>query len=94
MVGICQNLELPDPKIDPVPEASVIGTKADGYLEHVLERWRLPLVDVPDERLEPDAESYYPGMPYWVDAMLEHAVMHPVRHTFQLEELLQRQVQP
>jgi hypothetical protein len=27
---------------------------------------------------------------YTIDAMLEHAVMHPIRHTFQLEELVQR----
>lgn len=91
MVGICKNLELPDPEIKPVPKADTIGAEAEGYLEHVLERWRLPLVDVPDERLEPDPESYYPGMPYWIDAMLEHAVMHPVRHEFQLKELLQAQ---
>jgi hypothetical protein len=25
---------------------------------------------------------------YCIDAMLEHAVMHPIRHTFQLQELL------
>lgn len=25
---------------------------------------------------------------YCVDAMLEHAVMHPIRHAFQLEELM------
>jgi hypothetical protein len=26
-----------------------------------------------------------------IDAMLEHAVMHPIRHAFQLEELMRRQ---
>ena len=93
MVGICKNLELPNPEIRPVPEVNAIGAEADSYLEHVLERWRLPLVAVPDERLEPDPKSYYPGMPYWIDAMLEHAVMHPIRHEFQLRELLQAQVQ-
>ena len=66
-------------------------TKADGYLEHLLERWRLPLAAVSDDRLEPPPELYTPGMPYWIDAMLEHAVMHPVRHEFQLRELMQKQ---
>ena len=93
MVGICKNLELPNPEIRPVPEVNAIEAEADSYLEHVLERWRLLLVAVPDERLEPDPESYYPGMPYWIDAMLEHAVMHPIRHEFQLRELLRAQAQ-
>jgi hypothetical protein len=26
--------------------------------------------------------------PYSIDAMLEHAVMHPIRHSYQLEELM------
>ncbi|CAA9559862.1 MAG: hypothetical protein AVDCRST_MAG86-691 [uncultured Truepera sp.] len=91
MVSICKNLELPDPEIKPVPGVAIIEAEADSYLKRVLERWRLPLADVLDERLEPEPESYFPGMPYWIDAMLEHAVMHPIRHEFQLKELIQRQ---
>ena len=91
MVGICKNLRLPDPEIKPVPETNVIETEADGYLEHLLERWRLPLAEVTDERLEPPPEMYVPGMPYWIDAMLEHAVMHPIRHEFQLQNLVRQQ---
>lgn len=91
MVRMCETLELPDPGIELVPERNAIEAEADGYLEHVLERWRLPLARVPDERLEPAPETYVPGMPYWIDAMFEHAVMHPVRHEFQLRELIRRQ---
>lgn len=94
MVSMCKNLELPDPKIKPVPEVNAIEAEADRYLEHVLERWRLPLASVPDERLEPAPETYTPGMPYWIDAMLEHAVMHPIRHEFQLNELMQQVQSP
>ena len=91
MVGICRDLELPDPEIKPAPSVDVIETEAERYLEHVLARWRLPLAEVLDERLEPPPELYTPGMPYWVDAMLEHAVIHPIRHAFQLENLVQPQ---
>ena len=91
MVGVCKNLGLTDPDIKPVPEVDVIEVEADGYLEHVLERWRLPLAEVADDKLEPPPELYTPGMPYWIDAMLEHAVMHPIRHEFQLKELMQKQ---
>lgn len=92
MVGICRDLGLPDPEIKLAPSIDVIEVEADSYLEHVLERWRLPLAEVTDERLEPPPELYEPGMPYWIDAMLEHAVMHPIRHEFQLKELMQKQV--
>ena len=92
MVGICKNLGLPDPEIKPAPGVDVIGTEAESYLEHLLEHWRLPLAEVTDDRLEPPPELYTPGMPYWIDAMLEHAVMHPIRHEFQLRELMQKQV--
>lgn len=91
MVRMCETLGLPDPGIRPLPGRKTIEAEADGYLEHVLERWRVPLAQVPDERLEPALEAYVPGMPYWIDAMLEHAVMHPVRHEFQLRELMQKQ---
>lgn len=45
MVWMCKNLKLPDPEINPVPELSVIEEEAEGYLEHLLERWRSPLAD-------------------------------------------------
>jgi hypothetical protein len=61
---------------------------ADDYMEHVLERWRAPLREVPDEKLEtPEYPSRWRTR-YCIDSMLEHAVMHPIRHAFQLDELL------
>ena len=49
---------------------------------------------VPGERLD---TSEYPSewqTLYSIDSMLEHAVMHPIRHTFQLEELMRALMQP
>ncbi len=90
MMGMCKYLELPDPQIKPVPNLDVIDDEADSYLEHLLERWRLSLADVPDERLEPTI--YISGEThYWIDVMLEHAAMHPIRHEFQLRELIEGQ---
>jgi hypothetical protein len=54
-------------------------------LEHVLERWRAPLID--DVLETPEYPSRWKPR-YCIDSMLEHAVMHPIRHTFQLNELL------
>lgn len=87
MVWICRQLELPDPEIRPVPEAAVIEGEAENYLEHILERWRLPLAEVPEARFEPEVYRSNWGTPYAVEAMLEHALVHPLRHTFQLLEM-------
>jgi uncharacterized damage-inducible protein DinB len=89
MVWMTQQLDLPDPGIEPAPEVEDMGERAEAYLEHVLGRWRAPLRDVGDELLEDRPHPIW-GVTYTIDAMLEHAVMHPIRHTFQLEELVQR----
>ena len=89
LVWICEMLKLPDPEIDPAPDANSIVHNVDNYMEHVLERWRTgPLCEIPDEQLEtPEYPSRWQTR-YCIDSMLEHAVMHPIRHTFQLDELM------
>jgi hypothetical protein len=89
MTWMCENLKLPDPDIRPLPDESVIEAEAEAFLEHVLERWRMPLAAVPEDDFgEPYLSRW--KVPYCVDSMLEHAVMHPIRHTFQLRELMHR----
>ena len=88
MIWMCGMLALPDPGIRSAPDASAIVQEADDYMEHVLERWRTPLSEVSDDKLEtPEYPSRWKTR-YCIDSMLEHAVMHPIRHAFQLEELL------
>ena len=88
MIWTCEVLALPDPGIHHAPDQAAIVGAADDYMEHVLERWRGPLVDVSDDKLEtPEYPSRWKTR-YCIDSMLEHAVMHPIRHAFQLEELL------
>ncbi len=91
LMWICKQLELPDPKIQPLPEIEVIATQAEGYITHLIERWRLPLVDVDEERFHQAEYASNWGVRYCIDAMLEHAVMHPILHSFQLRELLEEQ---
>ena len=88
MIWICEVLALPDPEIRSAPDAAAIVHDADGYMEHVLERWRAPLREVSNESLEaPEYPSRWQTR-YCIDSMLEHAVMHLIRHAFQLDELL------
>jgi hypothetical protein len=90
MTWMCEVLELPDPTILAAPEAAVLSRDPERYMEHVLEQWRRPLQDVGDDRLEtPEYPSRWQTR-YCIDAMLEHAVMHPIRHAFQLEELMSK----
>ena len=55
----------------------------------ILERWRAEaLREISDEQLEiPEYPSRWRTR-YCIDSMLEHAVMHAIRHAFQLDELI------
>ena len=86
---MCEVLRLPDPGVRPAPEVIAIVREADDYLEHILDRWRAEaLREISDEQLEtPEYPSHWQTR-YAIDSMLEHAVMHPIRHAFQLDELI------
>ena len=88
IVWICQKLDLPDPEIDPVPELEQIEPSAEIFLEHLLQRWQLPLCDVPEERFFDRTYTSNWDAEYCIEAMLEHAVLHPIRHEFQLLNLM------
>jgi hypothetical protein len=88
MTWLCENLELPDPEIRPVPEADRIAETPDTYLLHLLEGWQFPLRDIEEERFHQPTYTSRWGVEYCIDAMLEHAVMHPIRHEFQLRRIM------
>ena len=88
MIWICEQLNLPNPDIKEAPSVEDVEQQADSYMEHVLERWRIPLADIEEERFYRPAYTSRWGSEYCIDGMLEHAVMHPVRHEFQLRNLL------
>lgn len=90
LVWTCDKLGLPDPGIEPAPDVERIEAEAERYLERLIEGWRSPLAGVEKERLREVHTSNW-GLPYSIDGMLEHAVMHPIRHRFQLENLLREQ---
>ncbi len=90
MVWICEVLELDEPEIKPTPETDTIDAEAEKYLEHLLQQWQIPLAGISEERFyKPEYTSKW-QINYCIDAMLEHAVMHPQRHSFQLLELMKR----
>ena len=89
LVWSCENLRLPDPACAPVPAVRDVARELDTYSDHLLARWREPFREVPQDAL---CEVQYRtrwGKDYTVEALLEHAVVHPMRHGLQLEELTQ-----
>ncbi|MCL5030918.1 MAG: hypothetical protein M1480_18075 [Bacteroidetes bacterium] len=91
MIWICIKLNLPDPKIEKEPEPELIEMKANEYVSHLIEKWRLPLSEIPEEKFHSPTYTSNWGVEYCIDAMLEHAVMHPIRHEFQLQNLIVNQ---
>lgn len=90
MTWMCEKLELPDPDIRQAPDLDSIESQADDYLDHLLTQWAKPLVDIEEERFNEVYKSRW-NVEYCIDAMMEHAVLHPMRHQFQLEELMKQQ---
>lgn len=87
---ICEQLNLPDLEIESPPKVDVIGEKADEYLEYLLGKWKHPLKDLDEKFFHVKVYKSRWGVEYCIDAMLEHAVMHPVRHGYQLQNLIDR----
>lgn len=89
MIWMCDKLGLEDPQIRETPTAEMIEEKAVEQLAHLFERWRIPLANVEPELFEDRVYKSNWNVEYCIDAMLEHAVMHPIRHEFQLKNLIQ-----
>jgi len=88
MKWMCDKLNLPDPGINDVPAVDEIEKRSDDYLDHVLEKWKTPLMNVPEDKFYKPLFTSRWGVDYCIEAMLEHAVMHPIRHEFQLSNLM------
>ena len=91
MTWMCEKLILPDPEIQNPPRLEDLDLKADEYLSHLLEKWRTPLAEIEEEKFHNPVFTSRWGVDYCIDAMMEHAVMHPIRHEFQLKNLMGHQ---
>ena len=85
---MCDKLTIPNPKIVEAPNTQIIEEKAEEYIIYLLSKWRTPLANVKENEFHTPAYKSNWGSHYCIDAMLEHAVMHPLRHSFQLQNLI------
>ncbi len=88
---ICEQLELPNPHITKPPELNTIEKEGSEYIEYLLSKWRTPLIEIEEGYFHSPSYKSRWGADYCIEAMLEHAVMHPLRHEFQLAELIKKQ---
>ncbi len=79
---VTKHLNLNDPEIPVLPNKSEIEEKAEEYLNLLQGKWRLALADLSSEQFR----MVFEDRPVFL--MLEHSVVHPLRHEFQLKELL------
>ncbi|MCP5053811.1 MAG: hypothetical protein GY940_41980 [bacterium] len=82
----CESLELPDPGFKPTPAPENIEAEVEGYFQHLTETWRTPLTNAAGRQFYYKTYTSKWKTQYCIDAMLEHLVLHPMRHRFQLEE--------
>ncbi|MDE0528186.1 MAG: hypothetical protein OXH85_05805 [Truepera sp.] len=84
---MCGKLGLPDPHIDSSPAARQYGSR-DGHLPCLVESGNFLWL-----ALIPPASTVSPVLPgggeYCVDVMIEHVVVHTIRHGFQLPNLVE-----
>jgi hypothetical protein len=88
MLWIREVLGDPVADLERIREASLIVPRLDAFMEETLDGWRRHLVGLVDEQL---GGTQYPsrwGEPFTLDQMLEHAIVHPMRHRLQLERIL------
>jgi uncharacterized damage-inducible protein DinB len=73
-----------DADTDPVS----IARRGRAFVDEVLEAWRRHLALLEDREMTPATRKSRWGEEYNIEQMLEHAVVHPMRHRVQLERLL------
>ncbi len=89
LTWLCEVLDRPDPGVPDPPEPKEVASSGATYLK-VLERaWQENMAWMPNRVLDSAVvHTSRWGAPMTAEAMLEHAVVHPMRHRLQLEELI------
>ncbi len=86
-VGECVARPVSD--LDPEADLVRIAAKGPAFLEEVLAGWRWHLAILEDHELRPATYKFLRGEEFTIEQMLEHAVVHPMRHRIQLERLME-----
>ena len=74
--------------VDPDTDAASIARKSRVFVDEVLAAWRRHLALLEDREMTRATRKSRWGEDYNIEQMLEHAVVHPMRHRIQLERLM------
>jgi uncharacterized damage-inducible protein DinB len=85
-IGDCVKRPVADVDLD--NETVSVAAKGRAFLDAVLAAWRRHLGVLEDHELAPATFKSRWGEDYNIEQMLEHAVVHPMRHRLQLERLM------
>ncbi|MGE5358429.1 MAG: DinB family protein [Bacteroidales bacterium] len=85
-IGDC--VQRPVADVDRDDDRVSVARKGRQFLEDVLAAWRRNLQALEDAELAPQTFKSRWGDDYSIEQMLEHAVVHPMRHRIQLERLM------
>ena len=88
LLWVWEVLERPIEGLPLIRDASVIVPRLDAFMEETLDGWRRHLTPLENEQLAPKTYLSRWGEPHTIEQMLEHAVVHPMRHRIQLERIL------
>ena len=95
LTWLCVKLDRPDPCVPDPPEPKDVAKLGAAYLRVLDRAWQRHMAWVPNKVLEsPRIHITRWGAPMTVEAMLEHALTHPMRHRLQLEELIAKKRKP
>ena len=88
-IGECVKRPVTDVDLD--HDSLSVARKGRAFMEEVLAAWRRHLAALEDAELAPAIYKSRWGEDYNIEQMLEHAVVHPMRHRIQLERLMAAQ---
>jgi len=91
LTWLCQVLGRPEPKIADPPEPEDVLKSGAAYLDLLERAWHRHMAWMPNRTLDSfEVHTSRWGQPMTIEAMFEHAVAHPMRHRFQLEEMIEK----
>jgi len=91
LTWLCEVLGRPDPNIPDPPDPENVSKSGAAYLDLLERAWHRHMAWMPNRTLDSfKVHTSRWGQPMTIEGMFEHAVAHPMRHRFQLEELIEK----
>ena len=75
--------------VDDIQDPHEVAERLSELTDNILSAYRRHLSEITDQELEPQTHRTRWGDLYSVEMLLEHAVVHPMRHRIQLARILE-----